>query len=309
MDKNLKILITGNSGFIGSNLVERLKLQGHEIWGADIRKPEFVEPDHFTLCDLRDPLQTETVFDQPFDKVFCLAADMGGAGYIFSGENDADVMHNSAMINLNCAFYATRANVKQLFFSSSVCAYSIEQVKQKIKEEDIYPANPDSNYGWEKIFSERVYQAFAKNKGLNIRIARFNNCFGPYCTWDGGREKSPAAICRKVFMQDPIEIWGDGKQIREFIYIDDLLDAIEIIMQNPDTGPINIGPDESYTIDEMVRMVSDKEIKHIDGPIGLQVRLTDNTRIKSLGWSPQISIKEGMHNLQQWIKSEILKSQ
>ena len=300
----MKCLILGSSGLIGSNLVKRLKEQGHYIIGVDVETPQYAEPDKFYIGDLRDSYFCESIFmvlAKKFDRVYQLAADMGGAGFIFTGDNDAEVMHNSALINLNAAKYATQAKVKQLFFSSSVCAYSKEQAKQKIKEEDIYPANPDSNYGWEKIFSERVYQAFAKNKGLNIRIARFNNCFGPYCVWNGGREKAPAAICRKALTQDPIEIWGDGKQIREFIYIDDLLDAIEVIMQSDHQEPINIGPDESYTIDEMVRMVSDKEIKHISGPIGLQVRLTDNTKIKSLGWSPKVSVKEGMQKLYKWI--------
>ena len=302
----MKILVLGSSGLIGSNLVKRLKEEGHFVAGADIREPEYVRPDVFLEGDLRDPKICEQIFDTDaqYDRVYQLAADMGGAGFIFTGDNDAEVLHNSATINLNVAKYATEAKVGQLFYSSSVCAYSVEQAKQRIPEEAIYPANPDSNYGWEKIFSERVYQAFAKNKGLNIRIARFNNCFGPYCTWDGGREKSPAAICRKALTQDPIKIWGDGKQVREFIYIDDLLDAIEVIMKNPYTGPINIGPDESYKIDEMVRMVSDKEIKHIDGPIGLQVRLTDNTRIKSLGWSPKIPVKAGMIILREWIQSQ-----
>jgi len=307
MDTNLKCLVLGSSGFIGSNLVKRLKGEGHFVVGADIEKPKYSVGDSFMVGDLKDPKFCNEVFNQPFDRVYQLAADMGGAGFIFTGENDAEVMHNSALINLNVADWASRTGVKKLFFSSSVCAYSIEQVKQKIKEEDIYPANPDSNYGWEKIFSERLYEAYAKNKGLNIRIARFNNCFGPFCTWDGGREKSPAAIARKSLTQDPIEIWGDGKQVREFIYIDDLLDAIEIIMQNPYTGPINIGPDESYTIDELVRMVTDKEIKHIDGPVGLQVRLTDNTKIKSLGWVPKVSVKDGMNELKEWIKTQIPK--
>lgn len=282
--------------------------EGHYVVGADVRDYQ-IRPDHFYKYDLQNPKCVEWLFEEhEYDRVYQLAADMGGAGFIFTGDNDAEVMHNSALINLNVAKYASQAKVKKLFYSSSVCAYSVEQVKQKIKEEDIYPANPDSNYGWEKIFSERVYQAFAKNKGLNIRIARFNNCFGSYCTWDGGREKSPAAICRKALTQDPVEIWGDGRQLREFIYIDDLLDAIEIIMQSDHTEPINIGPDESYTIDEMVRMVTDKDIKHIDGPVGLQVRLTDNTKIKSLGWSPKVSVKEGMQRLSQWIASQLSAS-
>lgn len=304
----MKILVCGSSGFIGTNLIKRLMDEGHYVVGADVRDYQ-IRPDLFYKYDLQNPKCVEWLFEEhEYDRVYQLAADMGGAGFIFTGDNDAEVMHNSALINLNVAKYASQAKVKKLFYSSSVCAYSVEQVKQKIKEEDIYPANPDSNYGWEKIFSERVYQAFAKNKGLNIRIARFNNCFGSYCTWDGGREKSPAAICRKALTQDPVEIWGDGRQLREFIYIDDLLDAIEIIMQSDHTEPINIGPDESYTIDEMVRMVTDKDIKHIDGPVGLQVRLTDNTKIKSLGWSPKVSVKEGMQRLSQWIASQLSAS-
>lgn len=301
----MKIAITGVSGFIGSNLAKRKMEQGHEVFGIDIKPQEFVFVDHFTQGDLRDPKVAEAFFNQPYDEVYTLAADMGGAQWIFTGDNDAEVMHNSALINLNVAKYATEAKVKKLFYSSSVCAYSVEQVKQRIPEEAIYPANPDSNYGWEKIFSERVYQAFNKNAGLNIRIARFNNCYGPYCTWTGGREKSPAAICRKALTQNPIEIWGNGQQIREFIYIEDLLDAIQIIMESDHSEPINIGPDESYTIDEMVRMVSDKEIKHIDGPVGLQVRLTDNTKIKSLGWEPKVSVPEGMRKLKEWIKTQM----
>ena len=300
-----KILICGVSGFIAQNLTKRLMDEGYYVAGIDIKRPQYVQPNEFALADLRDPKVCEQFINQPFDRVYQLASWMGGAGMIFTGDNDADIMCSSAMINLNVVNYATQVKVKQLFYSSSVCAYSKKQVEQKIKEEDIYPANPDSNYGWEKIFSERLYQSFAKNKGLNIRIARFNNTFGPYCTWNGGREKAPAAICRKALTQDPIEIWGDGKQVREFIYIDDLLDAIEVIMQSDHQEPINIGPDEFYTIDEIVRMVSDKEIKHIKGPIGLQIRLTDNTKIKSLGWSPKVSVESGMKKLLAWVESQI----
>lgn len=305
----MNILITGQAGLIGQNLTKRLRDEGHYVVGVDIKLPKHIHPQGFIVADLTDPAACRDVFLQcaGFDRVYALAAWMGGAGVIFTGNDDSEIMHDSVMINANTAHYATLAGVKQIFFSSSVCAYSIEQVKQRIAEESIYPANPDSNYGWEKIFSERLYQAYAKNKGLNIRIARFNNCFGPYCTWDGGREKSPAAICRKALTQDPIEIWGDGQQVREFIYVDDLLDAVEVIMQSEYTGPINIGPDESYKIDEMVRMVSDKEIKHIPGPIGLQVRLTDNTRIKALGWSPKVSVPEGMKRLKAWIETQLQK--
>lgn len=307
----MKILVLGSSGFIGSNLVERKMKQGHKVVGVDIQEPKYIKPDYFLNLDLKESYTYGQIdlLGPYYDEVYQLAADMGGAGFIFTGENDAEVMYNSALINLNVANYAKKTKVGKLFYSSSVCAYSIEQVRQRIPEEAIYPANPDSNYGWEKIFSERLYQAFAKNKGLNIRIARFNNCFGPYSTWSGGREKSPAAICRKAITQNPIEIWGDGKQVREFIYIDDLLDAIQVIMDSNHTEPINIGPDESYTIDEMVRMVSDKEIKHVpSNAVGLQVRLTDNTKIKSLGWKPKVSVPEGMKRLYSWIEGQISQS-
>lgn len=307
MDKVKKAIIIGGNGFIGFNLTKRLIAEGWFVSVIDLKEAPFEKSpaDGIYIEDARFHKTLQDARLEDYDRVYQLAADMGGAGFIFTGDNDADVMMNSAHININVANYLTKRDYKgTLFYSSSVCAYSIDQVKQKIKEEDIYPANPDSNYGWEKIFSERLYQACHKNHGLDIRIARFNNCFGPYSTYDGGREKSPAAICRKALLNDPVEIWGDGKQIREFIYIDDLLDAIEVIMTKPYQGPINIGPDESYTIDEMVRMVTDKEIKHIDGPVGLQVRLTDNTKIKALGWNTKVPVKEGMQRLYNWIKEQ-----
>ncbi len=303
-----KALVIGGGGFIGHNLVKRLKGEGWYVVALDLHEPYFEESvaDRFIVSDAREYDFSEFV---DFERIYQLAADMGGAGFIFTGDNDSDVMINSVGINVSVADCLTQKGFKgTLFYSSSVCAYSIEQVAQKIKEEDIYPANPDSNYGWEKIFSERLYQACAKNKGLDIRIARFNNCYGPYSTYKGGREKSPAAICRKVieFQLEgkEIEIWGDGEQVREFIYIDDLLDAVEIIMQSDHKEPINIGPDTSNTINELVRSLTGAPIKHIDGPIGLQVRLTDNTKIKSLGWYPKISIKEGIERTYNWIKEQ-----
>lgn len=307
MNEVKSALIIGGLGFIGYNLSKKLKSEGWYVCVVDIKDTEYDKShiDKVVIGDASFWSVLNSVSAEYFDRVYQLAADMGGAGFIFTGDNDADVMTNSVSINVTVANYLTKNKFGgTLFYSSSVCAYSIEQVAQKIKEEDIYPANPDSNYGWEKIFSERLYQAYAKNKGLDIRIARFNNCYGPYSTWQGGREKSPAAICRKAIQDNPIEIWGDGKQIREFIYIDDLLDAIELIITSGHTDPINIGPDESYTIDEMVRMVTNKEIKHIDGPVGLQVRLTDNTKIKFLGWSPKVSLKEGLTKLYTWIESQ-----
>lgn len=320
MDKSIKkALVIGGNGFIGFNLVKRLKSEGWYVAVIDIKETTFEKSpaDEILIGDASDTDNLVKIGAESFDRIYQLAADMGGAGFIFTGANDADVMINSASINLNVADYLNRWDFKgKLFYSSSVCAYSIEQVAQKIKEEDIYPANPDSNYGWEKIFSERLYQACAKNKGLDIRIARFNNCYGPYSTYKGGREKSPAAICRKVIEANwsattdcPIEIWGDGEQVREFIYIDDLLDAVELIMESDHKEPINIGPDTSNTINEMVRILAPHNpIEHIDGPVGLQVRLTDNTKIKSLGWSPKVPLEVGIKKTYLWIKEQYEKA-
>lgn len=310
----MKILVLGSSGFIGSNLVERLKEEGHEVYGVDIKLPEYIKPNYFQQGDLRDQDFCKGVFDQAFDRVYQLAADMGGAGFIFTGENDADVMHNSATINLNVAHYATLAGVKQLFYSSSACVYPEHKGNAEFKESDAYPAMPDNNYGWEKLFSERVYEAYARNKGLNIRIARFHNTFGPYSTWQGGREKAPAAICRKVIEADSeIEIWGDGEQTRSFTYIDETLDGIEKLMQSDYTQPINIGSSELISINNLAKMCMEfkgKElgIKHIDGPIGLRDRNSDNTLIGVvLGWKPTAPLREGMEKLYRWIETQCQK--
>lgn len=297
-----KALIIGAGGFIGNHLVSKLKKEGWHVTGLDLKYPEFstTEADNFIIADASTYL-----IDSYYERIYQLAADMGGAGFIFTGDNDADVMQNSASINLNISKQATgRCGV--LFYSSSACVYSPEAAANRANESDAYPATPDSNYGWEKLFSERLYQAYAKNKGLNIRIARFNNTYGPLSTFKGGREKSPAAICRKVVENElygkQIEIWGDGKQVREFVYIDDLLEAIECIMQSDIKTPINIGPETNITIDAMVRILSDATIIHIPGPIGLQVRLTSYDIIKSLGWSPKVSIEEGLKKTFEWIK-------
>ena len=302
MTKENKIIaVTGSSGFIATNLTKRLQEQGHTVYGIDIVEPQYgIKPDVFINGDLRDPKTCEAFFNQPFDEVYALAAWMGGAGVIFTGDNDAQIMHDSALINLNTAKYATEAKVKKLFYSSSACVYSAEAAAKRASEESAYPACPDSNYGWEKIFSERLYEAYAKNYGVDVRIARFNNTYGEYSTYEGGREKSPAAICRKV-MENNIEIWGDGQQVREFVYISDLLDAIELIMVNPFTGPTNIGPRENITIDGMVRILTDKPITHVDGPIGLQVRLTTYDKIEALGWSAKVPLEVGLKRLYSWI--------
>jgi GDP-D-mannose 3',5'-epimerase len=309
----MNILVLGSSGFIGSNLVERLIKEGHGVRGVDIKDPQYVTPQIFIKGDLRDQLFCEQVFNQPFDRVYQLAADMGGAGFIFTGENDANVMHNSAQINLNVAHYATLAGVKQLFFSSSACVYpdSTNSGIVDFKESDAYPANPDNDYGWEKLFSERVYQAYHRNKGLNIRIARFHNTFGPYSTWDGGREKAPAAICRKVIeAKDYIEMWGDGEQTRSFTYIDETLDGIEKLMQSNYSEPLNIGSNELITINNLARMCmefkgEEIEIRHVDGPVGMRDRNSDNTLVnEKLGWRPTAPLKNGMEKLYRWIESQ-----
>lgn len=298
---NRTALVIGAGGFIGHNLVKRLKSEGWYVVGVDLKYPQFEQTsaDEFLIMDA-----SQTQVCREYDRIYQLAADMGGAGFIFSGDNDADVMTNSASININILRSLAEHKFKgKVFYSSSVCVYSKETTQEKRDESSAYPANPDSKYGWEKLFSEQLYQSYAKNYGIDVRIARFNNTYGPYSTFEGGREKSPAAVCRKV-LENKIVIWGDGKQIREFVYIDDLLDAIEIIMNSGIQTPINIGPDDNITIDGLVRILTDQPIIHTEGPIGLQVRLTGNELIKSLGWSPKVGIEEGLKKTFQWIQDQ-----
>jgi nucleoside-diphosphate-sugar epimerase len=315
-----RALVCGAGGFIGSHLVKRLKKEGFWVRGVDLKFPEFsrTEADEFTIGDLRDPVVCQNILDYPFDEVYQLAADMGGAGYIFSGNHDADVMHNSAMINLNMAYYAVKAGVKNLFYSSSACMYpaynQTDPNNPKCSEESAYPAAPDSEYGWEKLFSERLYMAFNRNYGLKIHIARFHNVFGPGGTWTGGREKAPAAICRKVAeMQDggEIEIWGTGKQTRSFLYIDECLEGIRRLMDSDFMGPVNIGSDEMVTINQMVEMIMNiagkkLNIKHIDGPLGVQGRNSDNKLIQEkLNWKPSRKLEDGMKVTYEWINGRV----
>lgn len=321
MEKKMKkALICGAGGFIGSHLVKRLKEKGYWIRGVDLKYPEFskTEADDFIIGDLRDPRICIHVIDQAFDEVYQLAADMGGAGYVFTGHNDADIMHNSALINLNILDACYKKNVNKIFYSSSACIYpkynQDNPDNPKTSEKSAYPAYPDSEYGWEKLFSERLYLSFHRNYHMNVRIARFHNIFGPEGTWEGGREKAPAAFCRKIAeAQDggEIEMWGDGEQTRSFLYIDECLEGVDRLMKSEFTGPVNIGSEEMVTINQLVEMImhiagKKLTIKHIKGPLGVRGRNSDNRLIKEkLGWVPKYSLKEGLKKTYLWIQEQV----
>jgi len=286
-------LVCGGGGFIGSHMIKRLKAEGYWVRGVDLKFPEFsdTEADDFINGDLRDIITCQQAADRKFDEVYQFAADMGGAGFVFTGKNDADIMHNSALINLNMLEACYRRNVKRIFYSSSACIYpefnQMDPNNPNCEESSAYPAQPDSEYGWEKLFSERLYLAFQRNHGMEVRIARYHNIFGPEGTYEGGREKVPAALCRKVAMakdESEIEIWGDGKQTRSFLYIDECIEGSLRFMQSNWTGPVNIGSDEMVTIDQLADMViqiSGKRLgkKHIPGPLGVRGRNSDNRLI------------------------------
>lgn len=306
----MKILILGGNGFIGGNLTKRLKSEGHFVKVIDLKEYPYgaSEADEVQIADA-----TTCEFElNQFDRIYQLGADMGGAGFVFTGDNDADILNNSLSINLNVLRQAKEQGFKgKIFYSSSVCCYpdEVEGV-----ETDAYPANPPSNYGWEKLTSERVYLAYAKNYGLDTRIARFHNCFGPYGTYEGGREKSPAAICRKVYQADKeIEIWGNGEQLRPFIFIDDLLDGIEALMSSDFHGPVNLGPSEGITINQMIDIVCGIAHKwphrnYVEGPTGGQTRNANNNLARTrLKWFPKRDLKESFETTYNWIKSEYEK--
>lgn len=318
-----KCLVLGGSGFIGGHLVHRLKQRGDYVWAMDVQgRPFNYGPsvwDRFTNIDLSyEPAVFQALNGYEFDECYQLAADMGGAGYIFSGEHDADLMTNSAQINLNIAKWASSGAVGKLFYSSSACMYP-HHIQQDVdipglKETDAYPALPDSEYGWEKLFSERLYAAYHRNYGLDIRVARFHNIYGPQGAFQGGREKAPAAICRKVAMAkdgDDIEVWGDGKQTRSFLYIDDCLDGVEALMASTCTEPRNIGSEEMVSINELARMaieISGKKlgIKHIDGPLGVRGRNSDNTLMRATtGWEPKVRLRDGLERTYRWIAEQV----
>lgn len=346
-------LVLGAGGFIGSHLVKRLKEEGFWVRGVDLKYPEHWETfaDDFIIGDLRDPQIVEAIIrldgvqgypqkysrlkgaftdTLQFDELYQLAADMGGAGYIFTGDNDANVMHNSALINLNVAHEASKQNVKRVFYSSSACMYpehnQLDPDNPNCEESSAYPANPDSEYGWEKLFSERLFLAFNRNYKLDVRVARFHNIFGPYGTWVGGKEKAPAAMCRKAAETkegDTLEVWGDGLQTRSFLYIDECIEAVlRFMRQEKFLGPVNIGSEEMVTINQLAGMaieLSGKDIKihNIEGeefkskygfkcPVGVRGRNSDNKLYKeNIGWEPIQPLYEGMRNTFEWINKQV----
>ena len=315
-----KALVCGAGGFIGSHLATRLKNEGFWVRGVDLKYPDFSETlcDDFVIGDLRDQFVVDRIIDQQFDEIYQLAADMGGAGYIFTGENDADIMHNSATINLNVLEACRKRNNKNIFYSSSACMYpehnQMDPDNPNCLEDSAYPADPDSEYGWEKLFSERLYLAYNRNHGLNCKVARYHNIFGPQGTWEGGKEKAPAAMCRKIALaknDGTIEIWGDGTQTRSFLFIDECVEATIRLMRSTFEGPVNIGSDEMVTINQLVSMTSEIsnkhiKVKHIPGPLGVRGRNSENTLIKDkLGWAPTQSLRDGLLPTYEWIVKQI----
>jgi GDP-D-mannose 3', 5'-epimerase len=312
-----KALVAGAGGFIGGHLVKRLKAEGYWVRGVDLKYHEYAktQADDFVIGDLRDPVVCKKVVDQPFDEVYQLAADMGGAGFVFSGNHDADIMHNSALINLNMIEVCYRKKIKKMFYSSSACIYPEYNQRDpdnpKCSEDSAYPAAPDSEYGWEKLFSERLYLSFTRNYGMNIRIARFHNIFGPEGSWKDGREKAPAAFCRKI-AETPdggeIDMWGDGKQTRSFLYIDECLEGVCRLMKSDFVGPVNIGSEEMVSINQLAKMIMDiagkkLTVKHVPGPLGVRGRNSDNHLIeKKLGWKPSQPLKNGLQKTYSWIE-------
>ena len=316
-----KALVCGAGGFIGGHLVKRLKAEGFWVRGVDIKFHEHAETeaDDFVIADLRDPHLCREIVDQRFDEVFQLAADMGGAGYLFTGEHDADVMHNSATINLNMLEACRKRNIRGVFYSSSACMYPAHNQEDpqnpNCAESSAYPAAPDSEYGWEKLFSERLYLAYNRNYGMRNRVARYHNIFGPAGTWCGGKEKAPAAVCRKVAMAQPgdeIEIWGDGLQTRSFLYVTECVEGTLRLMRSADCDvPVNIGSEEMVTINDLVEMVckiagKPVAVRHIEGPTGVRGRNSDNRLIREkLEWAPSQPLHEGLKQTYRWIEQRV----
>jgi GDP-D-mannose 3', 5'-epimerase len=313
-------LVCGAGGFIGGHLVKRLKDEGFWVRGVDLKFNEYTETraDDFVIGDLRDQDFVSQVVDRRFDEVYQLAADMGGAGYIFTGENDANVMHNSALINLNVLDACHKRNIKRIFYSSSACMYPEHNQEDpdnpNCAENSAYPANPDSEYGWEKLFSERLYLAYNRNHGMECRVARYHNIFGPEGTWEGGKEKAPAALCRKVAAAVPgqdIEVWGDGKQTRSFLYIDECIEGTTRLLRSDFSGPVNIGSEEMISINDLAKMVIEISgkpvgVENVPGPQGVRGRNSDNRLIRQkLGWSPKEPLRDGIAKTYVWISGQL----
>lgn len=316
----MRALVLGAGGFIGSHLVRRLKAEGAWVRGVDLKKPRYAptEADEFDVGDLRDIDVCRGVLAGGFDEVYQLAADMGGAGFVFTGENDAAIMHNSAQINLNVLEVARVARPGRIFYSSSACMYpeynQMDPLNPKCSEDSAYPAAPDSEYGWEKLFSERLYFAYARNHGLTVRIARYHNIFGPQGSWNDGREKAPAALCRKVAMAPDggeIEMWGDGTQTRSFLYIDECVEGTIRLTRSGFAGPVNIGSEEMVSINEFAAMIMEiagkqLRVRHVDGPTGVRGRNSDNRLIaERLGWSPSQSLRAGLERTYRWVEQQV----
>ena len=313
-------LVCGAGGVIGGHLVKRLKADGFWVRGVDLKTHEYAvsEADDFVIGDLRDPYFCKQVIDRRFDEVYQLAADMGGAGFVFVGENDADIMHNSGLINLNLLDACCRRLIPRVFYSSSACMYpaynQTNPDSPNCEESSAYPAAPDSEYGWEKLFSERLYLAFARCRGIDVRIARYHNIFGPAGTWEGGREKAPAALCRKIAMTPnggTIDIWGDGKQTRSFLYVSECVEGTVRLMRSGFTGPVNIGSDEMVTINQLadsIMAIAGKKLekRHIPGPLGVRGRNSDNRLIQEkLGWRPEQPLSAGLALTYAWIDGQV----
>ncbi|MEO9476974.1 MAG: NAD-dependent epimerase/dehydratase family protein [Cyclobacteriaceae bacterium] len=319
-----KALVCGAGGFIGGHLVNRLKAEGYWVRGVDLKENEYGNnsSDEFIIGDLRDVDVVRSVVTNDLIEVYQLAADMGGAGFVFTGDNDSDIMHNSALCNLNVLEEVKNKKVNKIFYSSSACMYpeynQMDPNNPKCSEGSAYPAAPDSEYGWEKLFSERLYLTYRRNHGTGVRVARFHNIFGPQGTWDGGREKAPAALCRKVAMADDkgiIEVWGDGKQTRSFLLVDECVEGIRRLMESDFIGPVNIGSEEMISINDYAKMIidisgKDLTVKNIQGPTGVAGRNSDNTLIKNkLGWQPSMTLRESTEITYNWISQQILQKQ
>ena len=330
-----KVLVCGAGGFIGGHLVKFLKNKGYWVRGVDLRYNEFHPiheyADDFVIGDLRNPDVVRWAVDKDIEEIYQLAADMGGAGFVFTGENDADIMHNSALINLNVAHEAVNKNVKKIFYSSSACMYpehnQLDPDNPNCVEESAYPANPDSEYGWEKLFSERLFLSFMRNKGIQVRIARYHNIFGPMGAWNNGREKAPAAFCRKVAMAangSEIEVWGPGNQTRSFLYVDECVEATYRLMKSNFSDPVNIGSEEMISINDFARMIMDisgkkLSINNLQGeefrkkygykwPIGVNGRNSDNTLYKEkIGWCVSDPLRKGITKTYKWIEEQTKK--